>query len=110
MKICPDGDDLIVNIVISSESYSGELMTIRANDFITPRHSYRGQVNPESLVFNANLQEFSDRVSYIVCLTTAGKLSAEEAHLRLQQLWHQLDRSKRQLGVGENPFNSTDLN
>jgi hypothetical protein len=86
------------------------MMTICANDFITPRHSYRGRVNPESLVFNANLQEFSTQVSYIVCLTTAGKLSAEEAHLQLQQLWQQLDRTKQQLGVGENPFNSTELN
>jgi hypothetical protein len=86
------------------------MMTIRANDFITPRHSYRGRVNPESLVFNANLQEFSAQVSYIACLTTAGKLSAEEAHLQLQQLWQKLDRTKQQLGVGENPFNSADLN
>jgi hypothetical protein len=81
-----------------------------SNDFITPRHSYRGRVNPESLVFNANLQEFSTQVSYIACLTTAGKLSAEEAHLQLQQLWQQLDRTKQQLGVGDNPFNSSDLN
>lgn len=85
-------------------------MTIRANDFITPRHSYRGRVNPESLVFNANLQEFSAQVGYIACLSTSGKLSAEEAHLQLQQLWQKLDRSKHQLGVGENPFNSGDLN
>ena len=83
---------------------------IRANDFIAPRHSYRGRVNPESLVFNANLQEFSSQVSYIACLTTAGKLSAEESYHQIRQLWQELDRSKQQLGVGENPFNSSDLN
>jgi hypothetical protein len=86
------------------------MMTIRTNDFIAPRHSYRGRINPEDLVFDANLQEFSAQVSYITCLTTAGKLSVEEAHWQIKQLWQKLDRSKQQLGVGENPFNSGDLN
>ena len=83
---------------------------IRVNDFITARHGYHGQVNPESLVFNANLQEFADRVSYITCLATAGKLSAEESHHQIKELWQELDRSKQQLGVGENPFKSEELN
>ena len=83
---------------------------ISTNDFISPRHSYHGQVNPENLVFNANLQEFSAQVSYIACLTTAGKLSAVESYEQVKQLWEVLSLSKAQLGVGENPFNSTDLN
>ncbi len=83
---------------------------MRTNEFISPRHSYHGQINPESLVYNANLQEFSAQVSYISCLATAGKLSAAEAHHQIQQLWQNLDRTKQQLGVGENPFNSSELN
>ncbi|WP_396135904.1 hypothetical protein [Chamaesiphon sp. VAR_69_metabat_338] len=83
---------------------------LRTQDFLSPRHSFYGQVNPENLVFNANLQEFADRVNYISCLATAGKLSAVEAHAQIYQLWQNLDRSKRELGVGENPFNSSDLN
>ncbi|WP_309735846.1 hypothetical protein [Chamaesiphon sp. OTE_75_metabat_556] len=83
---------------------------LRTQDFLSPRHRFYGQVNPENLVFNANLQEFADRVNYISCLTTAGKLSAFEAHAQIQQLWQNLDRSKCQLGVGENPFDSSDLN
>jgi sigma54-dependent transcription regulator len=83
---------------------------IRTKDFISARHSYYGRVNPESLVFNANLQEFSAQVSYIACLATAGKLTALEAHQQIQQLWQDLDRSKRQLRVGENPFDSSELN
>jgi hypothetical protein len=83
---------------------------MRTNDFISPRHSYHGSVNPESLVFNANLQEFAAQVSYISCLATAGKLSAEESHRQIQELWQDLDRSKQQLGVGKNPFNSTEQN
>ncbi len=83
---------------------------LSTHDFLSPRHSFHGQVNPENLVFNANLQEFADRVNYISCLATAGKLSAVEAHAQIQQLWQNLDRSKRQLGVGENPFDSSDFN
>jgi len=33
-------------------------------DFLYPRSRYYGQVKPENLVFNANLQEFAQRVSY----------------------------------------------
>ncbi len=83
---------------------------ICAKDFIAPHYSYRGQVNPENLVFNANLQEFADRVSYISCLATGGKLSTTESYQQIRELWQGLDRTKQQLGVGKNPFNSSDLN
>ena len=83
---------------------------ICAKDFITPRHSYHGQVNPENLVFNANVQEFSSRVSYISCLATAGKLSTTESYQQIKDLWAELDRTQQLLGVGKNPFNSADLN
>jgi len=36
-----------------------------ADHFIYPRSRYYGQVKPENLVFNANLQEFAQRVSYM---------------------------------------------
>ncbi len=35
------------------------------HNFLYPRRRYQGSVKPENLVFNANLQEFSQRVSYI---------------------------------------------
>lgn len=46
------------------------------HNFLYPRASYRGPVQPEQLVFNANLQEFAHRVSYISNLNTNGKLTA----------------------------------
>ncbi|XGV98031.1 MAG: hypothetical protein ACAF41_03655 [Leptolyngbya sp. BL-A-14] len=70
-------------------------------DFLYPRSRYRGAVKPENLVFNANLQEFSQRVSYICCLETGGKLSPEESYKEIKALWKQLKESKRQLGIGE---------
>jgi len=60
--------------------------------FIYPRSRYYGQVK-ENLVFNANLQEFAQRVSYICNLETAGKLSPEESYQQIRDLWEQL-RSK----------------
>ena len=71
------------------------------SDFLYPRSRYYGPVKPENLVFNANLQEFSQRVGYICNLQTAGKLSAEEAYEQIKSLWKQLKRSKKRLGIGE---------
>ncbi len=78
-------------------------MTDRS-DFLYPRSRYHGKVKPENLVFNANLQEFAQQVSYICNLETAGKISSEEAYQKIRLLWKQLKQSKKQLGVGENPF------
>jgi hypothetical protein len=70
-------------------------------DFLYPRSRYRGTVKPENLVFNANLQEFSQRVSYVCCLETGGKLSPDESYQAIKSLWKELKQSKRQLGIGE---------
>lgn len=72
--------------------------------FLYPRSRYRGEVKPENLVFNANLQEFSQRVNFICCLETGGKLSSEEAYKQLKTLWKQLKHTKKQLGIGKQPF------
>lgn len=74
------------------------------SDFLYPRSRYYGQVKPENLVFNANLQEFAQRVSYVCNLETAGKLSPEEAYTQIKELWGQVQRSKEQLEIGHNPF------
>lgn len=77
---------------------------VERSDFLYPRSRYYGQVKPENLVFNANLQEFAQRVSYICNLETAGKISPEESYRRIKELWKQLKRSKKELRIGENPF------
>lgn len=68
------------------------------NSFLYPRSRYYGQVQPKT--FNANLQEFAQKVSYITSLETGGKLSTEEAFSQLEALWKQLDSSKKKLGIG----------
>lgn len=76
------------------------------DEFLYPRHRYRGQVKPQNLVFNANLQEFAQKISYICNLETSGKLSPEDAYDQIKALWKQLKQSKKELGVGDDPFQS----
>lgn len=84
--------------------------TNQKNQFLYPHRRYHGQVKPENLVFNANLQEFAQQVSYICNLETNGKISTEEAYERIKELWHQLKYAKKQLKIGENPFQSQEGN
>jgi hypothetical protein len=80
------------------------------SDFLYPRNRYYGQVKPENLVFNANLQEFAQRVNFICALETGGKLAPQEAYKQIKDLWKQLKRTKKQLGIGSDPFQSEDDN
>jgi hypothetical protein len=74
------------------------------SNFTRPHSRYRGSVQPENLVFNANLQEFSHRVSIISNLETNGKLSPEESYAQIEALWYDLKCSKEKLGIGKHPF------
>lgn len=78
-------------------------MTDRTN-FLYPCGRYYGSVQPENLVFNANLQEFSQRVSVICGLESNGKLSPEESYQEIKALWEQLKLTKEKLGIGNHPF------
>ncbi len=71
--------------------------------FFLPRTRYHGEFKPENLVFNANLQEFAQKVSYITALETSGKLSPYEAYKKIQALWKQLKESKKELGISGVP-------
>jgi len=69
------------------------------HDFLYPHARYRGSDRPNDLVFNANLQEFAQRVSYICNLETAGKVSPQDAYEQICQLWKELKHSKKELGI-----------
>jgi hypothetical protein len=71
------------------------------SNFLYPRGRYHGSVKPENLVFNANLQEFSQRISYVCGLETNGKMTPEQSYREIKTLWKQLKRSKKQLGIGD---------
>jgi hypothetical protein len=73
------------------------------DNFLYPRSSYYGEFTPENLVFNANLQEFTTKVSYICNLETAGKIPPAEAYKKIKALWKELKISKRELGISDSP-------
>jgi hypothetical protein len=76
------------------------------SEFLYPRSRYHGEFTPENLVFNANLQEFAQRVSYICNLETSGKMPPGEAYNRIKELWTELDVSKHELRIGDDPERS----
>jgi hypothetical protein len=75
------------------------------DNFLHPRSPYHGKVKPENLVFNANLQEFAQKVSYICNLETAGKIDTKDAYKKIKALWKALKASKKELGIGTDPMN-----
>jgi organic radical activating enzyme len=77
-------------------------------NFLYPYSSYRGDIKPENLVFNSNLQEFAQKVSYICNLETNGKLPPNAAYKQIKALWKELKQSKKQLGIGDNRFKNDD--
>lgn len=72
-----------------------------ADDFLSPRASFQGEFTPENLAFDANLQEFAQRVAYVCALETAGKITPAEAHRRIRVLYEQLERTREGLRIGE---------
>ena len=69
--------------------------------FFYPRSRYHGEFSPENLAFNANIQEFAQKVNYICGLETNGKITPEQAYHRIKKLWKQLKHSKHNLGIGD---------
>lgn len=67
------------------------------DDFLFPRSSYWGEFTPKNLAFNANLQEFAQRVAFICNLETGGKITSLEAYQQIKALWKELKQSKKNL-------------
>jgi len=70
-------------------------------NMLYPRSPYRGDFTPENLVFNANLQEFAQKVSYICNLETNGKVSSNQAYQQIRGLWKELKSSMKNLNLEE---------
>ncbi|MEH1797752.1 MAG: hypothetical protein V7L13_01035 [Nostoc sp.] len=65
-------------------------------------HRYLGEFTPQKFVFNANLQEFSQRVYYISNLQSEEKLSLQECYEKIEFLWQQLTQSFEALEIKKN--------
>lgn len=79
------------------------------HSFLYRRRRYCGHFKPETLVFNANLQEFAQRVSHISNLETAGKLSPQESYQQINELWEQLEHSYLALGISPDAENEVGI-
>jgi hypothetical protein len=64
---------------------------------MNPTSRYYGEFTPENLAFNANLQEFANRIGIICNLETGGKVTPEEAYAQVRHLWRALKESKKAL-------------
>lgn len=73
------------------------------NNFLYPHSRYRGHFTPQNLAFNANLQEFAQRIEYLCALETNGKLSPDKAYKEIKALYKQLKQSKKELQIGSEP-------
>lgn len=104
MLIYCDAIDLAMNEINSPNSiHSAKKNQISKDQFLYPRSRYRGTFTPQNLAFNANLQEFSQRVSYLCGLGTNGKLLPEDVFQQVKQLYKDLKLSSKALGIGSEP-------
>ena len=71
------------------------------DEFLYPHYPYRGEAYPKNIVFNANLQEFAQKINYICNLETNGKISSEEAYQKIKGLWKELKSSRKTLKMNE---------
>ena len=70
---------------------------LNKESFLAPRAPFRGEFSPEHLAFDANLQEFAQRISILCNLENAGKIPPNEAYEKIKQLWKELRESKHNL-------------
>ncbi len=77
-------------------------------DFLYPTGSYHGKFTPQRMVFNANLQEFAQKISYLCALETNGKITAEETYKEIKSLWKQLKVSRNEL-LSDSPLDDQNI-
>ncbi|ELS04309.1 hypothetical protein Xen7305DRAFT_00040380 [Xenococcus sp. PCC 7305] len=66
-------------------------------NFLYPTSKYYGEFTPQNLVFNSNLQQFAQTVSYICSLESNGKLTPHEAYEAIRKSYKELRKSKKEL-------------
>ncbi|MGK7899034.1 MAG: hypothetical protein AB4372_36820 [Xenococcus sp. (in: cyanobacteria)] len=64
---------------------------------LSPLRKYYGEFSLGNLLFNANLQEFEQQVSYICNLVDNSKMTPEDACNEIEKLWQELKQSKKEL-------------
>ncbi len=75
--------------------------TPTADEFQARGPRFQGEFTPQNLAFDSNLQEFAQRVAYICGLETAGKITPNDAHAQIRDLYEELARTHEALGIGD---------
>jgi transcriptional regulator with AAA-type ATPase domain len=70
---------------------------ISKEEFLNPLSPYYGEPDLGQMMFNANLQEFANKVDLLCALQTGGKISADDAYTEIKKLWKELKDSKKAL-------------
>ena len=78
------------------------LITMEQFNFVFVRRTYQGKFSIKNLLFNSNLQEFTQYACYIASLEKYGELSPEEAYNKIDAFFDQLQRTSQELGIREN--------
>ena len=73
------------------------MSNLNKDSFLNPISNFRGEFSPQNLAFDANLQEFTNRISIICALETGGKISPNEAYHQIKELWNKLEQSRQNL-------------
>lgn len=71
-------------------------LNLLKENFVYPKSYYHGESFPEGFLLNANLQEFAQKVNYIVGLHSNGKISTEEAYSEIEKLWQKFKEIKNE--------------
>lgn len=91
----PDGQPIEVFRRVRDEIKDKVAQLISAtklDQFIAVRAPYHGEKDSFSLAFNAKLQDFSTRVSYIAGFVSSGKLPAKDAFQTIHSLWESFEK------------------
>lgn len=65
-------------------------------DFLYPQLPRNSAVHPQRSPFGAHLQTFAQKVGYIACLETGGKISQEESYQAIASLMEDLACHRKQ--------------
>ena len=65
--------------------------------FVYTIGKYYGEFTPGNLVFNANLQKFTQQVTYLCTLAANGEITPEDVYQEIEKSWQQLKLSKQEL-------------
>ncbi len=79
---------------------------VEKKQFVYPYRTYHGKETLPNMVFDANLQEFSQRVAIICALENGGKLPPTQAYKEIKALWKQLKASKQSMFAPTKPEDS----